>query len=79
MLSPRRVCSFFFLCLLLLLGSCEAVRRLPEEQPALGRLAAPMGLRYQAQMLNFLPRGVPLPPSGPSPRINAQVDSVSPP
>ncbi|KAK8604450.1 hypothetical protein V6N13_099392 [Hibiscus sabdariffa] len=34
------------------------------------------GFRYQAQMFNFFPKGIPIPPSGPSKRHNSVVDST---
>ncbi|KAK5776968.1 hypothetical protein PVK06_044933 [Gossypium arboreum] len=34
------------------------------------------GFRYQGQMFNFFPKGIPIPPSGPSKRHNSVVDST---
>ncbi|KAL4347712.1 hypothetical protein GQ457_17G016500 [Hibiscus cannabinus] len=34
------------------------------------------GFQYQAQMFNFFPKGIPIPPSGPSKRHNSVVDST---
>ncbi|XVE91360.1 hypothetical protein REPUB_Repub01dG0002900 [Reevesia pubescens] len=32
--------------------------------------------QYQGQMFNFFPKGIPIPPSGPSKRHNSVVDST---
>ncbi|KAE8707387.1 piriformospora indica-insensitive protein 2-like [Hibiscus syriacus] len=34
------------------------------------------GFAYQGQMFNFFPKGIPIPPSGPSKRHNSVVDST---
>ncbi|GMI99955.1 inflorescence deficient in abscission (IDA)-like 1 [Hibiscus trionum] len=34
------------------------------------------GFRYQGQMFNFFPKGIPIPPSAPSKRHNSVVDST---
>ncbi|KAH1074488.1 hypothetical protein J1N35_026816 [Gossypium stocksii] len=34
------------------------------------------GFQYQGQMFNFFPKGIPVPPSGPSKRHNSVVDST---
>lgn len=91
--SSSYVLSWFFIFLLLILlpGSCNCSRMLRSDNPdvdLVDRLPTnphqdvihhhKLSFRLRAAEFNYLPRGVPVPPSGPSKRHNAVVDSVSP-
>ncbi|XXG83953.1 hypothetical protein AAC387_Pa10g1586 [Persea americana] len=80
-------CFFIFLLLILLPVSCNCSRMLRSDNPDVDRLPTnphqvihhhQLSFRLRAGEFNYLPRGVPVPPSGPSKRHNAVVDSVSP-
>ncbi|KAK7279579.1 hypothetical protein RJT34_24632 [Clitoria ternatea] len=65
---------------LLLVGSCTAIRtgatmKLNESSETLRRKRQP-SLPYKGLVFNFFPKGVPIPPSGPSKRHNSVVDST---
>jgi len=76
-------CKAFFLAILLvyllLVGSCTAIRtgatmRLNESSELLRPKQQPR-FPYRGLVFNFLPKGVPIPPSGPSKRHNSVLDS----
>ncbi|KAF5745304.1 putative Membrane lipoprotein [Tripterygium wilfordii] len=60
------------LLILLLVGPCAATR--PGATMIVGPRVA--GFRYQDQLFNFFPKGVPTPPSAPSKTHNSVVDST---
>lgn len=66
---------------LLLVGSCTAIRtgatmRLNEGSELLRRKQQQPRFPYKGLVFNFLPKGVPIPPSGPSKRHNSVVAST---
>lgn len=86
--SPWSFSWFFvFLLLILLPGTCNCTRILREDNPDVDQLPInphqithdhQLGFRLRGRLFNYLPRGVPIPPSGPSKRHNSVVDSVNP-
>ncbi|XAR65371.1 hypothetical protein NMG60_11009471 [Bertholletia excelsa] len=73
-----RPLSFTLLLVLLFLGSAVAIRPMMPD----GNLRKNQDLkkyyRYEKMVLNVLPKGVPIPPSGPSNRHNSVVNSSPP-
>ncbi|KAJ0095110.1 hypothetical protein Patl1_16529 [Pistacia atlantica] len=68
---------FVFLILVLIIGSCSAIR--PHPTMFAGNfIKYETGFEIQDRIFNFLPKGTPIPPSGPSKRHNAVVDSTPP-
>ncbi|KAK7309985.1 hypothetical protein RJT34_07162 [Clitoria ternatea] len=69
-----------FVCLILI-GSCDAIRtgqtmRLNQRRELLkGKHNNQLGFPYQNMVFNFFPKGS-VPPSGPSKRHNAVLDSI---
>ncbi|KAJ4710598.1 Protein IDA-LIKE [Melia azedarach] len=84
MLRSWKVMYILVLILFLIVGSCSAgrpcSRMLAEESQTqsmrLQKRKYDTGFKYKGMMFNFLPKGTPVPPSGPSKRHNAVVDSV---
>ncbi|KAL9278038.1 hypothetical protein ACSQ67_024739 [Phaseolus vulgaris] len=77
-------CKASFLAILLvyllLVGSCTAIRtgaamRLNENSELLRPKQQPR-FPYRGLVFNFFPKGVPIPPSGPSKRHNSVLDST---
>ncbi|GMJ05718.1 inflorescence deficient in abscission (IDA)-like 1 [Hibiscus trionum] len=79
-MAPKIIYVVFLITLLA--GSCFATR--PGKTMVVdGRVSSvtfprkyETGFRYQGQMFNFFPKGIPIPPSGPSKRHNSVVDST---
>ncbi|KAK7268352.1 hypothetical protein RIF29_21050 [Crotalaria pallida] len=78
---PYKTLSLVLLLVyLLLVGSCNAIRtgvtlRQNESTKLLRREQQPF-FPHQGLVFNFFPKGMPVPPSGPSCRHNAVVDST---
>ncbi|GAY63947.1 hypothetical protein CUMW_229720 [Citrus unshiu] len=64
-----------FLIVIVLIGSCEAARPGTTMDSVNVKLHK-TSFRYKRQRFNFLPKGTPIPPSGPSKRHNSVVDST---
>ncbi|KAG7032113.1 Protein IDA, partial [Cucurbita argyrosperma subsp. argyrosperma] len=80
--SSSSLSAIFVLLLLLVSGFCSATRPGKtmghELKPDLLNFNYKTGFRYVGQTFSYLPRGVPIPPSGPSDRHNSLVDSLPP-
>ncbi|KGN52035.1 hypothetical protein Csa_008746 [Cucumis sativus] len=81
--SQTSIPIFILLLLLLLLSGLSSATRpgktmeFTEMNPDMSN-SYKTAFRYGGQTFSFLPKGVPIPPSGPSDRHNSVVDSLPP-